>query len=55
MTWTLLSSGLILLPFWYHLTSASSASTSISKEHSSCSTTLLPFSWLVNVWGYSKV
>merc|ERR1719225_1242022 len=48
------SSGLIFLPSRYQETSASSASTSISNSHRSCSTTLWPLSWEVKVWGYSS-
>ena len=47
------SSGFIFFPSRYQETSASSASTSISNSHRSCSTTLWPFSWEVKVWGYS--
>ena len=52
---TLPSSMLIFLPSLYQETSASSASTSISNSHLSCSTTFWPFSFDVKVCGYSKI
>ena len=47
------SSSRMGLPFWYHVTSASSASQSISKAASSVSKTSCPLSLLVKVCGYS--
>ena len=52
---TLPSSTLIFLPSLYQETSASSASTSISNSHLSCSTTFWPFSFDVKVCGYSEI